>query len=190
MTPMTARAGGTATGIDKPQSANLLKRSRCTNSIAQETRHQHIYVISCCRDRSPCPPPQRLTTLTDLQLAIQCARASFLFSSSKKQTISAPRNSHGRAQIQVQCDHDLRGLLRRRGESAQEARRYFDPSSNTLTSLADCPTGVKSFDVSLDTQTADVVAEESLDYATVLEKIKKTGKKVNSGEADGVAQAV
>ncbi|KAF2479943.1 heavy-metal-associated domain-containing protein [Neohortaea acidophila] len=50
--------------------------------------------------------------------------------------------------------------------------------------------GVKSYDVSLDTQTADIVTEESVDYSTVLEKIKKTGKKVNSGEADGVAQAV
>ncbi|KAK3069516.1 Cytosolic copper metallochaperone [Teratosphaeriaceae sp. CCFEE 6253] len=50
--------------------------------------------------------------------------------------------------------------------------------------------GVKSFDVSLDTQTADIKTEESLDYATVLEKIKKTGKKVNSGEADGVTQPV
>jgi len=29
-----------------------------------------------------------------------------------------------------------------------------------------------------------------VDYATVLEKIKKTGKKVNSGEADGVPQSV
>ena len=51
-------------------------------------------------------------------------------------------------------------------------------------------TGVKSFDVSLDTQTANVVTEESVDYATVLEKIKKTGKKVNSGEADGVEKEV
>ncbi|KAI5195301.1 hypothetical protein E4T42_08228 [Aureobasidium subglaciale] len=50
--------------------------------------------------------------------------------------------------------------------------------------------GVKSFDVSLDSQTASVVTEPSLDYTTVLEKIKKTGKKVNSGEADGQAQAV
>lgn len=50
--------------------------------------------------------------------------------------------------------------------------------------------GVKSFDVSLDNQTASVVTEPSLDYTTVLEKIKKTGKKVNSGEADGQAQAV
>lgn len=50
--------------------------------------------------------------------------------------------------------------------------------------------GVKSFDVSLDTQTANVVTEDSVDYASVLEKIKKTGKKVNTGEADGVSQPV
>ena len=51
-------------------------------------------------------------------------------------------------------------------------------------------TGVKDYTVSLDSQTADVTAEESLSYEAVLEKIKKTGKTVNSGEADGVAQAV
>jgi len=45
--------------------------------------------------------------------------------------------------------------------------------------------GVKSYSVSLETQTAEVVAEDSLDYSTVLTTIKKTGKKVNSGEADG-----
>ena len=50
--------------------------------------------------------------------------------------------------------------------------------------------GVKSFNVSLDNQSADIVTEESVDYNTVLEKIKKTGKKVNSGEADGVTQPV
>ncbi|OQO05297.1 hypothetical protein B0A48_09065 [Cryoendolithus antarcticus] len=50
--------------------------------------------------------------------------------------------------------------------------------------------GVKSYDVSLDTQTANIITENSVNYATVLEKIKKTGKKVNSGEADGVAQEV
>jgi copper chaperone len=50
--------------------------------------------------------------------------------------------------------------------------------------------GVKSYNVSLDTQTANVTTEEALDYATVLEKIKKTGKTVNSGEADGVSQPV
>ena len=51
-------------------------------------------------------------------------------------------------------------------------------------------TGVKSYNVSLETQTAEIVTEESLDYSTVLEKIKKTGKAVKSGEADGVAQEV
>lgn len=50
--------------------------------------------------------------------------------------------------------------------------------------------GVKSFDVSLDSQTAHIITEPSLDYNTVLEKIKKTGKKVNSAEADGQPQAV
>ncbi|KAK0324056.1 Cytosolic copper metallochaperone [Friedmanniomyces endolithicus] len=50
--------------------------------------------------------------------------------------------------------------------------------------------GVKSFDVSLDSQTANVVTADSVEYATVLEKIKKTGKKVNSGKADGVPQSV
>ncbi|KAI9805496.1 MAG: hypothetical protein M1825_000747 [Sarcosagium campestre] len=50
--------------------------------------------------------------------------------------------------------------------------------------------GVKSFEVSLDTQTADVTAEESLDYDTVLETIKKTGKTVESGKADGEDRSI
>ncbi|RMZ91357.1 hypothetical protein DV736_g1411, partial [Chaetothyriales sp. CBS 134916] len=50
--------------------------------------------------------------------------------------------------------------------------------------------GVKSYNVSLENQTADVVAETGLTYEEVLEKIKKTGKTVNSGQADGVPQAV
>ncbi|KEF57183.1 uncharacterized protein A1O9_07373 [Exophiala aquamarina CBS 119918] len=50
--------------------------------------------------------------------------------------------------------------------------------------------GVKEYNVSLETQTADITAEDSLSYQTVLEKIKKTGKTVNSGEADGVSQPV
>ncbi|KAH6613458.1 hypothetical protein F5144DRAFT_607355 [Chaetomium tenue] len=50
--------------------------------------------------------------------------------------------------------------------------------------------GVKSYEVSLESQTATVVAEESLTYEKVLRTIKKTGKKVNSGEADGVEQSV
>ncbi|KAL4801232.1 heavy metal-associated domain-containing protein [Aspergillus unguis] len=50
--------------------------------------------------------------------------------------------------------------------------------------------GVKSFDVSLDSQTASVVADASLPYETVLATIKKTGKTVNTGEADGEARGV
>ncbi|OAP61030.1 hypothetical protein AYL99_06034 [Fonsecaea erecta] len=50
--------------------------------------------------------------------------------------------------------------------------------------------GVKDYKVSLDTQTADVTTEDSVSYETVLEKIKKTGKTVNSGEADGIAMSV
>ncbi|EAW07942.1 copper metallochaperone ATX1 [Aspergillus clavatus NRRL 1] len=45
--------------------------------------------------------------------------------------------------------------------------------------------GVKSFDVSLDSQTALVTTEPEVSYETVLATIKKTGKTVNSGEADG-----
>jgi len=58
------------------------------------------------------------------------------------------------------------------------------PAANTIFA------GVKSYDVSLDTQTATITTEPTLDYETVLEKIKKTGKKVNSGEMDGNAMAV
>ncbi|KAK4122795.1 hypothetical protein N657DRAFT_574759 [Parathielavia appendiculata] len=50
--------------------------------------------------------------------------------------------------------------------------------------------GVQKYEVSLETQTATVFADESLPYEKVLRTIAKTGKKVNSGEADGVAQSV
>ncbi|KAJ5587928.1 heavy metal ion transporter [Penicillium hispanicum] len=50
--------------------------------------------------------------------------------------------------------------------------------------------GVKSFDVNLDSQTALVSTEPTVSYATVLEVIKKTGKTVNSGEADGQTMSV
>ncbi|KAF2256413.1 putative iron/copper transporter Atx1 [Trematosphaeria pertusa] len=50
--------------------------------------------------------------------------------------------------------------------------------------------GVKSYNVSLENQTAEIVAEDSLPYETVLEKIKKTGKAVKSGEADGAPRDV
>ncbi|EKV14969.1 Heavy metal-associated domain, HMA [Penicillium digitatum] len=50
--------------------------------------------------------------------------------------------------------------------------------------------GVKTFDVSLETQTVNVTTEPTLSYDNVLEKIKKTGKTVNSGEADGESKEV
>lgn len=50
--------------------------------------------------------------------------------------------------------------------------------------------GVKSYDVDLEAQSAKVVADPKLDYETVLNTIKKTGKTVKSGEADGAAQAI
>ncbi|KAI1915719.1 Cytosolic copper metallochaperone [Ophidiomyces ophidiicola] len=50
--------------------------------------------------------------------------------------------------------------------------------------------GVKSFDVSLESQTATVVTEPTLQYDTVLGTIKKTGKTVTRGEADGAEMAV
>lgn len=49
---------------------------------------------------------------------------------------------------------------------------------------------MRSYDVSLDTQSATVVADPSLPYETVLRTIKKTGKKVNSAEADGEPKSV
>jgi copper chaperone len=49
---------------------------------------------------------------------------------------------------------------------------------------------VKSYNISLDTQTADVTTTDEVAYDTVLKKIKNTGKTVVSGEADGVTMAV
>ncbi|EEP80874.1 conserved hypothetical protein [Uncinocarpus reesii 1704] len=50
--------------------------------------------------------------------------------------------------------------------------------------------GVKSYEVSLESQTATVVTEPTLEYDTVLSTIKKTGKAVTKGEADGKEMAV
>ncbi|KAJ5420068.1 hypothetical protein N7465_002587 [Penicillium sp. CMV-2018d] len=50
--------------------------------------------------------------------------------------------------------------------------------------------GVKTFDVSLESQTVNVTTEPTISYDDVLEKIKKTGKTVNSGEADGESKEV
>ena len=54
----------------------------------------------------------------------------------------------------------------------------------------DCYSGVKSFEVSLESQSATVVTEPSVTYDTILSTIKKTGKTVNSGEADGQPTSV
>jgi copper chaperone len=52
-------------------------------------------------------------------------------------------------------------------------------------------TGVKSYEVSLEKQSAEVVTDsDALDYNTVLSTIKKTGKKVTGGEADGVEMPI
>ncbi|KAJ5761896.1 uncharacterized protein N7511_005278 [Penicillium nucicola] len=50
--------------------------------------------------------------------------------------------------------------------------------------------GVKNFDVNLESQTANVTAEPALSYDTVLATIKKTGKAVTGGEADGQTMSV
>ncbi|ORY56137.1 uncharacterized protein BCR38DRAFT_356254 [Pseudomassariella vexata] len=50
--------------------------------------------------------------------------------------------------------------------------------------------GVESYEVSLEKQEAVVIAKPELTYETVLKTIKKTGKTVNSGEADGVGKSI
>ena len=49
--------------------------------------------------------------------------------------------------------------------------------------------GLSSYNVDLDKQSADVYTE-SVPFETVLEKIKKTGKTVKGAEADGQAMTV
>lgn len=52
-------------------------------------------------------------------------------------------------------------------------------------------TGVKSHNVDLEKQTAEVTTvDDSLSFDTVLATIRKTGKTVNSAEADGVAKQI
>ncbi|KAJ5549760.1 hypothetical protein N7535_002298 [Penicillium sp. DV-2018c] len=62
--------------------------------------------------------------------------------------------------------------------------------SGAVTRVLNKLQGVKSFDVSLETQTATVTTESDLSYDTVLATIKKTGKTVTSGEADGETKDV
>ncbi|KAI5288582.1 Cytosolic copper metallochaperone [Ascosphaera acerosa] len=51
--------------------------------------------------------------------------------------------------------------------------------------------GVKSFDVNLENQSVSLItAGDSPSFETVLATIRKTGKTVNSAEADGVTQSL
>jgi len=78
------------------------------------------------------------------------------------------------------------GAVERVLKKLDGASHHPSPTLNPQLTVA----GVESYNVSLETQTAEIVTADSLDYATVLEKIKKTGKKVNSGEADGEVKEV
>ncbi|KAF7882385.1 uncharacterized protein EAF02_005748 [Botrytis sinoallii] len=49
---------------------------------------------------------------------------------------------------------------------------------------------VRAYEVNLEGQTATVIAKPELEFDTVLEKIAKTGKKINTAEADGVSKDV
>ncbi len=46
--------------------------------------------------------------------------------------------------------------------------------------------GIQSHTVSLEEQSANVVAKPGLEFGTVLEKLKKTGKVIQGAEVDGV----
>ncbi|KAF7931113.1 uncharacterized protein EAE97_009322 [Botrytis byssoidea] len=50
--------------------------------------------------------------------------------------------------------------------------------------------GVRAYEVNLEGQTATVIGKPELEFDTVLEKIAKTGKKINTAEADGVSKDV
>ncbi|PSS18357.1 hypothetical protein M430DRAFT_34931 [Amorphotheca resinae ATCC 22711] len=50
--------------------------------------------------------------------------------------------------------------------------------------------GLRSYEVSLTEQRATIVADPSLEYTTVLRAIQKSGKKIISGEADGVSMSI
>lgn len=52
-------------------------------------------------------------------------------------------------------------------------------------------TGIKSYDVNLEKQSAEVITtDDSLTYDKVLGVIKKTGKEVRAGWADGESKPV
>jgi copper chaperone len=95
------------------------------------------------------------------------------------------------------CSGAVERVLKKLDGIASNLSRTF--STNCLASLPLSPStrklslkhlGVKSYNVSLDTQTADVTTTDEVSYDTVLKKIKNTGKTVVSGEADGIVMAV
>lgn len=54
--------------------------------------------------------------------------------------------------------------------------------SNAVNRVLTKMDGVKNIDISLPAQSVDVTTEEGLSYDDVLQKIAKTGKKVNGGK--------
>jgi copper chaperone len=64
------------------------------------------------------------------------------------------------------------------------------PSASHILTHCFSLSGVKNFDVNLESQTANVTTEPALSYDTVLATIKKTGKAVTGGEADGQTMSV
>jgi copper chaperone len=83
------------------------------------------------------------------------------------------------------CSGAVERVLKKLEGKHRVVSSLFDANMLTRWSL-----GVKTFDVSLETQTVNVTTEPTLSYDDVLEKIKKTGKAVNSGEADGESKEV
>ncbi|KAH8587699.1 putative iron/copper transporter Atx1 [Bisporella sp. PMI_857] len=62
--------------------------------------------------------------------------------------------------------------------------------SGAIKRVLDKLDGVKSHDESLEKQTVTVVTADTLPYETVLRTIKKTGKTVVSGEANGEPKSI
>jgi len=50
--------------------------------------------------------------------------------------------------------------------------------------------GVKSYNVSLEEKLVEVTTDDSVDYKTVLERVKKSGKEVTKGNADGQPMSI
>ncbi len=83
------------------------------------------------------------------------------------------------------------GAIERVLKKLEGPSAHSSPVSMTIFGiLTNYSTGVESYEVSLEHQTAEIKAADDLSYDTVLEKIKKTGKTVKSGEADGEERAI